>query len=201
MNLTQFNQPFSALNQRVLYHPQWLTQDQADELYQHCHSSDWQAETITLFGKQITVPRRVFWMGDADAHYSYSNTSHIPVPWSKELLELKNRIKRELGLQFNSVLGNLYRDGQDHMGWHRDNETELGENPNILSISLGAERRFCFKHIQHGEKHALVLKHGSALLMQGNCQQQYKHALPKSIRIKSPRINLTFRLIQCEKKK
>ena len=193
--LESFTQPFPSLNEMILIHNHWLSPAQADSLYKKMLTMPWQEEEITLFGKKIKVPRRVFWMGDSDAYYTYANTRHAPIPWNHEILKIKKRIQHELGLEFNSVLGNLYRDGKDYMGWHSDNEPELGDNPSILSISLGAERRFCFKHKKSREKHEIQLTHGSALLMQGNSQQDYKHALPKSMRIKSPRINLTFRLI------
>ena len=178
----------------MLYHPNWLNQNEANELFRELQSLDiWQHEKIRLFGKDILVPRLVFWMGDNNAHYRYSNTCHSPVPWNQLIFQLKERIHSELGLYFNSVLANFYRNGKDYMGWHRDNEPELGDNPSILSISLGAERRFCMKNIKSNTKHELKLAHGSALVMQGDCQEKYKHALPKTTRISDARINLTFR--------
>ena len=195
MKINHFKPPFEAIKNTILFHPNWLTESEADLLFKYCLSMKWQEETITLFGKRIIVPRRVIWMGDKDAEYTYAKTHHAPCPWSKPLYKLKEKIEHELGLRFNSVLGNLYQDGSDYMGWHQDNETELGEAPTILSLSLGAARRFCFRHIDTKEKHEIILTHGSALLMQNDCQKQYQHTLPKSLRIKKPRINLTFRKI------
>ena len=145
MTLKKFTQPFPSLKEKILFNNQWLTQTEADRLYNKMLLMPWQIEEIKMFGKKIKVPRRVFWVGDSNANYRYANTTHTPTPWSNELSDLRNRIHVELGLEFNSVLGNFYRDGRDYMGWHRDNEPELGLNPIILSISLGAERRFCLK--------------------------------------------------------
>ena len=195
MSLLDFTPPFAELKNHVLFSPHWLEETEASNLFEYLLQQNWKNERITLFGKSICVPRKVFWMGDSDASYTYSNTTHQPSPWDSRLLKIKNRLKSDYNLHFNSVLGNLYRDGKDYMGWHQDNEPELGSQPIIFSLSLGEERRFCLKHIATNKKYEINLTPGSALIMRGNTQQYYKHSLPKSLRVHKPRINLTFRLI------
>jgi alkylated DNA repair dioxygenase AlkB len=161
-------------------------------------SSAWKQEIATLFGRRIPVPRLVAWHGDAA--YKYSGILHRPREWTQPLLLLKRIAEKCARANFNSVLLNLYRDGQDSMGWHSDDEKELGDNPVIASLSLGAERVF---HLRHKTDPALKLKlplpHGSCLVMGGAMQHHWQHALPKTARplieFGGARINLTFRLI------
>lgn len=156
---------------------------------------NWQTESYTLFGKTVTAPRLLQWYGDTQAIYTYSGIVHHPLPWPPLLLTLKRRIETHCTCSFNGVLANLYRDGRDSMGWHRDLEPELGPTPNIASLSLGAERNFKLKHDVSKQTHSLLLNSGSLLLMSGVLQQHWKHALPKTQRATGERINLTFRLI------
>jgi alkylated DNA repair dioxygenase AlkB len=136
-------------------------------------------------------------MGDPAARYRYSGTDFVPAPWHPVLLPLRERLAAFCGASFNSVLLNRYRDGDDGMGWHSDNEPELGPAPLIASLSLGAERRFALRRRDdHAKKAEVVLGHGDLLLMGGATQRHYQHALPKSTRPLAERINLTFRWIQ-----
>lgn len=153
----------------------------------------WHTETLMLYGREITVPRRVCWYGDAGAHYTYSGMTHMPLPWPPLLAELRVRVQSFTGHDFNSVLGNLYRDGGDSMGWHADKERELGRNPVIASLSFGAPRLFKLRHNKSGETIEVHLANGSLLLMAGALQHHWRHCLPKMRGIDAPRVNLTFR--------
>jgi alkylated DNA repair dioxygenase AlkB len=155
----------------------------------------WREEEITVFGRRVKVPRLVCWYGDAGAIYRYSGVEHAPLPWIETLLTLKSRVECFCGRQFNSVLGNLYRDGRDSMGWHADKEKELGPNPFIASLSFGAERLFKLRHNKTGEILEVVLTHGSLLLMGGSLQHKWRHSVPKTRETKAERVNLTFRTI------
>jgi alkylated DNA repair dioxygenase AlkB len=165
-----------------------------DVLYQ---SVPWRQENILLFGRRIPQPRLTAWYGDADAHYRYSGLQLSPLPWSETLLQLRQRVEHVTHARYNSVLLNLYRDGQDSMGWHSDDEPELGATPTIASLSLGETRRFQLKPRQRGagETVSLALGPGSLLVMRGTTQAHYLHSIPKEKRVTAPRINLTFRLI------
>ena len=155
----------------------------------------WQQEWIVIAGKRVLVPRRVCWYGDEGAVYRYSGVDHQPLRWTPGLLELKERVERFLGVVFNSVLCNHYRDGADSMGWHADKEKELGRDPVIASLSLGATRRFLLRHNKTKAAVALDLDSGSLLVMQGALQHHWRHCVPKDPHCLEPRINLTFRRI------
>lgn len=157
----------------------------------------WQEEDIVIAGKRVKVPRLVCWYGDPGAVYRYSGVSHQPLPWTESLIAIKQRVEEQCGYRFNSVLANLYRDGNDSMGWHADKEKELGQNPAIASLSFGAERMFKIRHIKTAETLDIVLKHGDLLLMAGALQHHWRHCAPKTRQVKTPRINLTFRRILC----
>lgn len=141
-------------------------------------------------------PRLVAWYADPGVVYTYSGITHTSSPWTPELLEIRARIEQATEAGFNSVLLNFYRDGRDSMGFHADDEPELGQNPVIASVSLGVARRFVLKHNRTVEKHEIVLEHGSLLVMGGTCQHFWKHAIPKTAKVVGPRINLTFRQLQ-----
>lgn len=177
---------------------QWLPQARADALLDAVHSAiDWEVHRVRLFGRLVDSPRLSSWIGDADASYVYSGSRFEPRPWPDSLSALRDELAAVAGLRFNSVLANLYRDGRDAMGWHSDDEAELGPQPVIASISLGASRRFVFKHRHEpARKLALDLPHGSLLLMRGDTQRNYRHALPRTKKAVGARINLTFRLIR-----
>lgn len=156
----------------------------------------WKQEPIRMFGKKVMQPRLTAWVADKGLSYRYSGIEMKPLPWNQPLIEIKMQIQKLLGTKFNSVLLNLYRDGRDSMGWHRDNEPELGRNPLIASVSLGEPRRFLMRLYSNPEtKIEFLLNHGSLLVMAGECQTEWEHSIPKSLKINSPRINLTFRRI------
>ena len=155
----------------------------------------WRGEDVFMFGRWVSVPRQTCWFGDAQAVYRYSGVTHEPVPWLPLLLELRSLVQATAGVIFNSVLANLYRDGRDSMGWHADNEPELGADPTIASLSLGAARLFSLQHRKTKRKVNVMLESGSVLIMRGALQHHWRHSLPKTTQITAPRINLTFRFV------
>ncbi|MDD5035118.1 MAG: alpha-ketoglutarate-dependent dioxygenase AlkB [Methylococcaceae bacterium] len=180
----------------LYYLADFLPAEQADDFFKRLLGTlAWQEEEIIIAGRRVKVPRLVCWYGDAGAVYRYSGTTHHPLPWTEALLDLKARIENHSGHDFNSVLGNLYRDGQDSMGWHADREKVLGVNPFIASLNLGEERLFRLRHNRSGETLDIALANGSLLLMGGALQHHWRHCVPKTKTEKSARINLTFRTI------
>ena len=155
----------------------------------------WQNDEAVIFGKRYVTKRKVAWYGDSSFDYTYSNTTKHALPWTKELLELKSLVEEKCGSGFNSCLLNLYHDGSEGMAWHSDDEKALGRNTIIASVSLGAVRKFAFKHKKTGEKREIILGNGSLLVMKGTTQTHWLHRLPPTVKVKHPRINLTFRTI------
>ena len=155
----------------------------------------WSNDTVKMFGKTLTLNRKSAWYGDPGAAYSYSGIRREPLKWTEELLMIKKLCEEVSNATFNSVLCNYYHDGKDGMGWHCDDERELGKEPIIASVSFGAERIFAFKHRNSKERINIRLEHGSMLIMRGQTQHSWQHALPKSTIVHEPRINLTFRNI------
>jgi alkylated DNA repair dioxygenase AlkB len=158
----------------------------------------WQEEAIFIYGRWVKVPRLMCWYGDRDAWYRYSGVSHQPLSWTPVLQAIRERVERQGQCSFNSVLANLYRNGEDSMGCHADDEKELGLKPVIASLSLGDERLFKLHHKQSKEKRDIVLGHGDLLVMAGTLQHHWTHSVPKTKKLKTPRINLTFRKIKAE---
>jgi len=156
----------------------------------------WEQHRLRLFGREVAAPRLSCWIGDAGTAYTYSRVRFEPHAWTPGLAMLRTDLAERFGLNFNSVLANLYRDGRDSMGWHSDAEPELGREPIIASLSFGAPRRFRFRS-REIRKVAIEIElaHGSLLLMRGATQKLYQHDLPKTARTVGPRINLTFRNI------
>lgn len=177
--------------------PHWLSPDEASQwLAELRNTIPWEVHRIRIFGREVDSPRLSCWIGDADASYTYSRTRFEPHPWSVPLSALRERIEAACATRFNSVLANLYRDGNDSMGWHSDDEPELGPCPIIASVSLGAERTFRFRSRNDKTKvYTLTLPHGGMLCMSGQTQHRYQHDLPKMRGSVNPRINLTFRAI------
>lgn len=168
----------------------------ADDLFARLKTEiQWQQEKIKLYGQVHDLPRLTAWYGDPDKTYTYSGIVVDSLPWTQSLLEIKGKIEEISGVTFNSVLLNRYRNGADSVSWHADDERELGENPVIGSVSFGEVRPFQLKHKTEDEKTKILLGHGSYLLMQGPTQRYWLHQIPKSKKILSERINLTFRRI------
>ncbi|MBW8367009.1 MAG: alpha-ketoglutarate-dependent dioxygenase AlkB [Arenimonas sp.] len=183
---------------QLWFEPQWLAVSEADALLEALRGQiAWETHRIKLFGKEHDSPRLSCWIGDPGASYVYSRARFEPRPWPAALAELRPRIDAASGVAMNSVLANLYRSGQDAMGWHSDDEPELGARPMIASLSLGGTRRFRFRHRRdHSRTFAMELPHGSLLLMSGDTQANWQHALPRTARAVPARLNLTFRRIQ-----
>ena len=156
----------------------------------------WQQHRITIYGKTIDCPRLSAWHGDSNARYAYSGQELTPAPWTPRLSALKTAVEAAADTAMNSVLANWYRNGIDSMGWHSDDEPELGENPTILSLSFGEPRVFQLRHKATGQREKILLPHGSLLLMAGETQRHWQHAINKSKRAMRSRINLTFRKIR-----
>ena len=195
--MTEALQPLPLEDADVALAPQWLAPAAADALLDALREQvPWEVHHIRLFGREHASPRLSCWIGDPSARYRYSGTLFEPRPWPEALRPLREALSRQLGEPFNSVLANRYRDGRDAMGWHSDNEPELGPAPVIASLSLGATRRFTLRHRTRPElRLALDLPHGSLLVMRGDTQRNYKHALPRTTKASGERINLTFRRI------
>lgn len=155
----------------------------------------WKNDEVVIFGKHIITKRKAAWYGDSNYLYTYSNITKQALAWTKELCELKRIVEALAGTTFNSCLLNLYHNGDEGMGWHSDDEESLGKNNTIASMSLGAERKFLFKHKQSKQIVSMVLEHGSLLIMKEATQANWLHSLAKSKDITQPRINLTFRTI------
>ncbi len=182
----------------LAFDPHWLDADEADALHHALLAQiEWEIHRIRLFGREVDSPRLSCWIGDPGTAYRYSGALFEPRPWPEALRTVRDRLTRELGGAFNSVLANRYRDGRDAMGWHSDAEPELGPEPMIASLSLGATRRFALKHRQNPQQRlALDLPAGSLLVMAGTTQRFYRHALPRTARPVGERLNLTFRRIR-----
>jgi len=160
-------------------------------------TTPWKQESQQMYGRIVKTPRLTAWYGDESSYYRFSGSKFTPFPWTDELLHIKSKIEPAAGVTFNSVLLNYYRDGNDSVAWHSDDEPELGINPLIASVNFGQERRFDIrKKTDHSQKYSVMLQNGSLLIMKGDLQHQWDHQIPKSLKITRPRINLTFRVIQ-----
>ncbi|HEV7489784.1 MAG TPA: alpha-ketoglutarate-dependent dioxygenase AlkB [Rhodanobacteraceae bacterium] len=159
----------------------------------------WEQHRLHIFGREVDAPRLSYWAGDPGSVYVYSRTRFEPQPWTPALATLRDDLLKRFDLDFNSVLANLYRSGRDSMGWHSDDEPELGREPVIASLSFGAVRRFRFRSRQSRRVAlAIELAHGSLLVMRGATQRLYQHDLPKTAATLGPRVNLTFRSIRAD---
>jgi alkylated DNA repair dioxygenase AlkB len=181
----------------IRFIPTFLYEDTANQLFEHLQQTiQWQQGEIVLFGKKHATPRLEAFCADDKKSYGYSGQRLITYEFTKELNEIRQKLTLEIDTSFNSVLLNLYRTGNDSNGWHADNEPELGRNPIIASLSLGATRRFDIKHNTTKEQLSFLLNHGSLLIMGGELQHHWKHQIAKTKKVNEPRINLTFRNIQ-----
>jgi len=157
----------------------------------------WKHEPVKIMGKEIMQPRLTAWYGDEGKSYSYTGINMMPSPWNDDLRYIRELIEKKTGLTFNSALLNQYRDGNDSVGWHRDNESSLGVNPIIASVSFGTSRVFSFKHHKDKKlKEKITLTNGSLLLMMGETQHRWLHSIQKDLSVAAPRINITFRTIK-----
>lgn len=181
----------------VNYFPEFFTESQSSDLLGRLKNEiHWKQEPIWIFGKKVMQPRLTAMYGNPEIPYGYSGIKMIPDSWTDLLEEIKQPVEKTVGIEFTHVLLNYYRDGSDSMGWHRDNEKELGPNPVIASVSFGESRDFQLRHYKSKtHKTTVSLKNGSLLVMSGSTQHHWEHQLPKRKKISGGRINLTFRRI------
>lgn len=181
----------------LLYYSSFFDKKESDRIFKTLlETIEWKQDKIVMYGKELPLPRLSAWYGDNNKPYTYSGITLNPLPWTDELLLIKEKIESEAKVIFSSVLINRYRDGQDYVGWHTDAEKELGKNPVIGSVNFGATRKFQLRRIDnHREKFEVELKHGTFLVMQGSTQHFWQHQVPKTALKIGERLNLTFRVI------
>ena len=180
----------------VHYHGPIFSRQDADDYFSALMESiAWENDHAAMFGKIITTKRKVAWYADTPFSYTYSGITKTASPWLPTLLTLKSKVEDISGETFNSCLLNLYHDGNEGMGWHCDEETDLLPDGAIGSLSFGAERNFAFKHKQTKQRVTQFLEHGALLVMKGTTQTHWLHRLPTTKKVHNPRINLTFRTI------
>jgi len=180
----------------VYYWGKIMTEEKADHYLKELWDSiAWKNDEAVIFGKKMVTKRKVAWYGEREFEYTYSNITKKALPWTSDLVSLKAITEDFTGENFNSCLLNLYHSGEEGMAWHSDGEKDLKKHGAIASISLGAERKFAFKHKKSKETVSLYLEHGSLLLMKGTTQDHWLHRLPPTKKVLEPRINLTFRYI------
>ncbi len=189
--------PLSLADAELEYQSRWIDASLADRWLQVLLAqTPWTQPQVRLHGRLYPVPRLLAWYGDPQASYAYSGLRHQPLPWTALLAEIRARVEAAVGAPLNAVLLNYYRDGQDSMGWHSDDEAVLGRNPLIASLSLGGSRRFDLRRKgQTRIAHSLPLEHGSLLVMRGPTQHHWQHQVAKTRQACAPRLNLTFRRI------
>jgi alkylated DNA repair dioxygenase AlkB len=180
----------------VNYYGRIFNQPESDHYFRSLMNNiEWRNDEAIIFQKLILTKRKVAWYGDVPFEYTYSNRTKTALPWTQELLTLKGMVEQQSGETYNSCLLNLYHSGDEGMAWHSDGEKDLKRDGAIGSLSFGAERKFAFKHKQNGDVVSLVLEHGSLLVMKGSTQTHWLHRLPPTTKVKTPRVNLTFRTI------
>lgn len=178
------------------YEPCFLDAAESKAIFSELRSTiAWRQDHMSLYGRRVALPRLTAWYGDPGSSYEYSGIVNDPLPWSETLQRLRVALQQRTGASYNSVLLNLYRDGSDGLGWHSDDERELGSTPTIASLSLGEVRRFRLRHRRTKESINLELAKGSLLVMRGRSQRDWEHCVPKSKRVLGERINATFRLV------
>jgi len=184
-------------NGEYIFYPNFFSKSESDIMLKELRNNIvWKQESMNMYGKKIDFPRLTAWYGNNDKPYSFSGITLQPLPWTSEILTIKNKIESIAKTVFNSVLLNLYRDGNDSISWHTDAEKELGINPIIASVNFGATRKFQLRHIKTKEKLEIELTHGSLLIMKGELQHFWQHQVPKTSKPVGERINLTFRVIK-----
>jgi alkylated DNA repair dioxygenase AlkB len=179
------------------YHPGFIDQQTSDQLLtQLTKETPWKQSTQKMWDKKYLTPRLTSWHGDIGTDYSVSGKISNPNPWTPELLMLKEKVEKVAGIQFNSVLLNYYRDGNDSVAWHSDRESVLGKYPIIASVSFGQVRSFDIRNkADHSEHYSVRLEHGSFLLMKAGLQEHWEHRIAKSTKLMKARVNLTFRVV------
>ena len=183
----------------VIFYQNFFEELESDRFFTTLLSTiNWRQNRIKIFGREVDVPRLEAWYGDEEKSYMYSGILMYPDAWTPSLVVIKEKVETVTEHKFNSVLINLYRNGKDSVSWHSDDEPELGMNPTIASVSFGATRRFQLRHKSNKDLETLevALSHGSLLFMKGATQHFWKHQVPKTSRVLSERINLTFRVIK-----
>jgi alkylated DNA repair dioxygenase AlkB len=180
----------------VNYYGPMMSADKANSyLRALLENISWKNDEARIFGKHFITKRKAAWYGDEAYTYSYSNATKQALPWTSELMDLKQLVEEHTGTTFNSCLLNLYHNGDEGMAWHSDDEASLGKNTTIASLSFGAERKFMFRHKQTKQTVSLILQSGSLLVMKDTTQTNWLHSLPKTKKVTTPRVNLTFRTI------
>jgi alkylated DNA repair dioxygenase AlkB len=190
---------FSVPDAEIILYPSYFSESESDLIFQQLLTEiNWRQDKIKFYGKEINIPRLTAWYGDNGKSYTYSHITMNPLAWTPVLLTIKNRIEEVAKVYFNGVLINFYRHGKDSMGWHSDDEAELGKDPIIASVSFGGARKFQLRHRFNKTlaKQEFNLTHGSLLMMQGKTQEYWQHQIPKTSKSVMPRINLTFRIIK-----
>jgi alkylated DNA repair dioxygenase AlkB len=181
----------------VQYYGQVMPRSEADMYYEKLFTTlNWQPDTALIYGKLITTSRKVAWYGNKPYAYTYSGATKFALPWTEDLLALKTLAEERSGETFNSCLANLYHSGEEGMAWHSDAEKMLRKDGAIASMSFGAERKFAFKHKHTQQTISVILHTGSLLIMKGTTQTHWLHRLPPTTKVKTPRVNLTFRTIE-----
>ena len=178
------------------YAAHFLDEAESRAIFSELRSTvDWKQDHTSLYGRRIALPRLTAWYGDPGSSYKYSGIVNDPLPWNATLQRLRVALQHRTSASYNSVLMNLYRDGSDGVGWHSDDERELGSTPTIASLSLGEVRRIRLRHRRTKESINLELANGSLLLMRGHSQRDWEHCVPKSKKVLGERINATFRRV------
>jgi len=184
----------------ALYFEKVVADEQLEEFYEALlYNIHWENEKVIMFGKEIITKRKVAFYSDPSISYRYASKTKIGFPWTSTLIIIKNIVESITKESYNACLLNLYHNGEESMGWHSDNEKEIIANSSIASLSLGANRKFSFKHKISKETVSIELENGSLLEMKGSVQTHYWHALIKSKKVTAARINLTFRQMHTQK--
>lgn len=180
---------------RIIYKPRWLDEDQAKKLYDAAANMDLKQYPVTVWDKTFLQPRLTAWCSDDGKGYSYSNQITPVVPWPSEFLDCRAKLEDECGVRLPTCLVNMYRDGQDSVGWHKDDESIFGKDPTIVSISLGGTRRFKLRNSQTKETQEFDLSDGDLLLFSGKYATEWVHSIVKTAKVVDTRISLTFRTV------
>lgn len=195
MNSPDMAPPVCPSRQPWTLHRGWLTPERSN-VWQRTITQEmaWQQPMVQVYGRRHAVPRLTGFLASEGLRYRYSGTTHCGEGWPSWFELLRQQVNEACGTCFNGCLLNLYRNGEDRMGWHADDEQEIDQTRPIASLSLGATRDFCLRHRQDPmRRETLALADGDLLVMHPGCQQQWMHGVPSRRRIRTSRVNLTFR--------